>query len=373
MEYQEYINKKKKLYDALLQFIEEETLENHNYLNLTTILDEQEILENKEETTLFLSLLVKISNNHHRLPNFFKKIEKILQFFFTHIKQTFSNFELFELIKSNKQIVLIFIEQQILIVDREIAKEIIYSSQITNTKYHFFFYPEIKEFLNVQEIEKIETKLKEKDPDIFINFKDKRKMGENEQYICELIRNDSVESFVSYVNRKNLTLSNVLIKPSIFETNNTLCKKESTLIEYAAFYGSIQIFQYLKFNDIELTPSLWIYAIHSQNAELIHILEENSVHPPNDDYQICFNESVKCHHNDIANYIRDIFLNHNKINNENIYKNFNFEQMPSILENNIDFYYICRYSYSNLVDFYIKEIQKKYNDKILYHIFLILL
>ena len=52
-------------------------------------------------------------------------------------------------------------------------------------------------------------------------------------------------------------------------------KKKPTLIEYAAFNGSIQIFQYLKMNKVELNEELWSYAIHSGNAQIIHLLEEN--------------------------------------------------------------------------------------------------
>ena len=57
-------------------------------------------------------------------------------------------------------------------------------------------------------------------------------------------------------------------------------RKKITLIEYAAFFGSIQIFNYLKLNKISLTPSLWKYAIHGNNAEIIQILEENHFQLP---------------------------------------------------------------------------------------------
>ena len=30
-------------------------------------------------------------------------------------------------------------------------------------------------------------------------------------------------------------------------------------------------------NEVDLTSSLWLYAIHSNNAELIHMLETNNV------------------------------------------------------------------------------------------------
>ena len=45
-----------------------------------------------------------------------------------------------------------------------------------------------------------------------------------------------------------------------------------TLIEYATFYGSIQIFKYLLNNNVGLTESLWMYAVHGQNSEIIDIM-----------------------------------------------------------------------------------------------------
>ncbi|KAK8843577.1 hypothetical protein M9Y10_024634 [Tritrichomonas musculus] len=110
----------------------------------------------------------------------------------------------------------------------------IFRSQETNTKYHHFFYPEIKEFIEKQEIEKTEKELGNED--MSINFENKRKIGENKKYICELIRNDSIEQFVIYVNQTNLSLFSTKIEPSIFETNSFLMDKKPTLIEYAAFY-----------------------------------------------------------------------------------------------------------------------------------------
>ena len=101
-----------------------------------------------------------------------------------------------------------------------------------------------------------------------------------------------------------------IIKPSIFETNLFLLKRESSLIEYASFYGSMQIIKYLFMNQIELKSTLWLYSIHSKNPELIHFLEENHVKQPiyNERNQ-CYKESIKCHHNDIASYFLNNFAN----------------------------------------------------------------
>ena len=78
------------------------------------------------------------------------------------------------------------------------------------------------------------------------NFSELRKQGENERYLCKLIRGDSVEEFIAYVNKMNISRNATIIQ-SIYETNAFLIKKQSQsdngimLIEYAAFFGSIQI------------------------------------------------------------------------------------------------------------------------------------
>ena len=170
--------------------------------------------------------------------------------------------------------------------------------------------------------------------EITSNFEENRKIGENDNYISKLIQNDSVEEFISYINKTNISLISY-IQPSIFETHSFLLKNKPTLIEYAAFFGSIQIFQFLRFNKVnlesihfDLTPSLWYYSIHGKNADIIHILEENHIEPKYNSFQDCFEEAIKCHHNDIANYFLNNFLPNQKENNIDVYiqylKNYNF-------------------------------------------------
>ncbi|KAK8838967.1 hypothetical protein M9Y10_032427 [Tritrichomonas musculus] len=66
------------------------------------------------------------------------------------------------------------------------------------------------------------------------------------------------------------------VKSSVFEN------KSMTLIEYLGFFGSIHIFQYLTMNNVELKPSLGLYAVQSRNAELIHLIVSYQINPPND-------------------------------------------------------------------------------------------
>ena len=175
----------------------------------------------------------------------------------------------------------------------------------SNPKYFYFFYPEIKRFLDESKLNVIEKKIQEEGETIIEHFKEIRQEGENNSYISNLIRNDSIKEFIIYLNKNNISLSKTTIKKSIFETNSFLIEKQPTLIEYAAFFGSIQIFNFLRLNNVEMKSSLWLYVIHGKNPELIHQLEENKIQPPKNSYKLCFYEAIKCHHNDISCYIKD--------------------------------------------------------------------
>ena len=95
--------------------------------------------------------------------------------------------------------------------------------------------------------------------------------------------------------------------------------KRSTLIEYASFFGSIQIFKYLYLNDVDLKPSLWIYSIHGVDAEMFQILDEKNLEP--DSYDSCLKESIKCHHDDITKYILNNYIGSDDKETKNIFYN----------------------------------------------------
>lgn len=105
-----------------------------------------------------------------------------------------------------------------------------------------------------------------------------------------------------------------------------------SLIEYAAINGSAKIFKYLIENKVKIDDSIWLYAIHGKNPEIIHILEKNQIKP--NSYEELYLESIKCHHNDLAKYIKNKYLadkNDIDISAESIqYYNFKFIQKEMI-------------------------------------------
>ena len=177
-------------------------------------------------------------------------------------------------------------------------------------------------------------------------FEKIRKKGENDNYICKLIRADSIKEFIIFINKENIPLSNT-IKPTFLETNDLLTSWNIDLIKYAAFYGSINIFKYLILNGIKLDPKIWKFAIHSNNSEIIQILIDNDIESEYG-YVANYEEAVKCHHNDIANYLYENFIQDQIYTNE-CFMAFNYLQFPENLSDIKNFTDLCEFNYINLV------------------------
>ena len=363
----------KEVYNILLNYIEKDNQEQEDN-QMISILES----DNHEYLREILQIVSKISENHHRNPAFYANIEKIILQLVPEIKDSFTNSEIFNLFKKDKRILLFLFKNKILDIDKSIINHFYAKSSM---KYSKFFSKEIELFT----IGQIKSELKDNE-----QYEAMRCKGENESFICQLIRDDSIDEFVIFVNQRNFPL-NSIIEKSVFETNPFLLKVEkTTLIEYAAFFGSIQIFQYLRMNGAELSPSLWLYAIHSNNAELIHILENCNVKPPNGTFNKCLSESIKCHHNNIANYIINTYIFEDKPHDElddfldafsldnskntdfdkdvviNIIRYYNYEFFPVDSNQYFIFHYLCKYNYINLVKLYLQNKKINVNFRIVF-------
>ncbi|KAK8837296.1 hypothetical protein M9Y10_036726 [Tritrichomonas musculus] len=338
-----YLNNMKEIQNTFLDFIENDQEDNSTYKKLIDSI--KKVQNNKNHFKSFLHLLVNVSNKHHRGPDFFTKIEKILTFLTDNIQKFFSNVEIFYIFGSNKRILLYFIENKILIVDRAIAN-LMQTEKCQKLNYPQYFYPEVNKFIQCEPIKEFDG-----------NFEENRKIGENHYYISKLIRNDDVSEFIAFVNRSNLSLSETIISPSIFETNSFLLNRKPTLIEYSAFYGSIQIFNYLKYNKVDLNPSLWKYVIRSQNPVLFQILEAEKIEQ--EENRNFYIEAIKCHHNETAEYIYD---NHKELITDDyeviIQKALRYYNFKYIDESDFDknlFFDFIKFDYYEIVDFLIKN------------------
>ena len=193
---QQFINKKQELQKCILDYLEH---------GETIILNDQ---------------LCKIANNHHRNPYFFEKIEQILLHIREKMTSQLSNTEIFDIFKINKRVSLILIKEKFIEIDQIISQKIEKDNKLKE-QYHFYFYPELEEFLDEETKEDKKQFAHEISGNNFGLFETKRRKGENDTKICELIRKDSIEEFIILVNKENLALK-TKIKTSIYETNPLL-------------------------------------------------------------------------------------------------------------------------------------------------------
>lgn len=360
MDIQRFFDIINKSYHHLHEFIENSENPDLELSTLIKDLDELPICANKELMKLFLLIILKVSNSHHQDKDFFNKIFSIIQYILVKSNRILSNWEILHIFKSNKKILHFLLKNNIISFDEQISKYIYKKSFLSPKKYRsyrYIFFPEIKPYIHKEKVKIIEREIHKFDTNFFITLESNRQKGENNSSILyEYIRNDSVEEFISYVNKNQISLSSY-IEPSLFESHSFLIQRQKvTLIEYAAFFGSIQIFQYLQINGVDLSPSLWLFAIHSNNGQIIHFLEgiqTEQISKSNDEF---IEESIKCHHNDMAKYFL-INSNENNQFNKKVFDygfhffNFEFLQFDDIINNiNLSLSKACKYNYFIIVE-----------------------
>lgn len=299
-----YIKERKGLLEKLLEFIDSVNDDGEDFFKQISFLQKEKNEKNKEILRSLLIFIINISQNHYRNANFFKKLESILLFLEDMIKKAFSNTDIFKLFQNDDRILLFLFEQKIISLDKDLLQIFLEEDQKTGFKRIYYLYPSIKDKIDSSLMKKVEKEISNYNSDDFERYKEKCYEGENDSHICSLIRKDSLDEFIIYVNQKNYSLTKT-VERSLFETNLFLKNNPPTLIEYAAFFGSIQIFQYLKMNKALIEPSIWHFAIHGRNPDLIHLIEGLRIIPDDETYQDCLQQSVKCFHNEIANYIQD--------------------------------------------------------------------
>lgn len=324
--------------------------------DLITLFENFQIRESCDELKSFLHLLSNIFENHQQKSNYMQIFEKSLLYFKADIQKYYLNSEIFTIFKHNKRLLLFLLQSKILSIDNFVL------SQLKTDEYSTFFFPEIKYFLTKKELKKIIQKIP-------TEYEYKRQQGQNDSYLSYLIRNDLIDDFIVYVNQVNISLSKK-IPESIFETNSLLSKnKHISLIEYATYFGSINIFKYLRINNVQLESGLWIYAIHSNNAEIIHLLEESLGKQNDEFYKKILEESIKCHHNEIADYLIANYFD--DIENQSFQKEatlkslkyYNFSFINKDFVNKSTFIDLCRFDYASIVEKLLKYDEIDINEK----------
>lgn len=345
--FNQYLSKMKVVQDCLLDFLENDTDE---FQKLNNLLDDFKIKSDKHELKTFIGLLSSVSENHHRNPGFLDKIGQIILILKDQITKIYSNIEIFQVFKGNKNILLFLKENNMLNIDYTI-----YSQKEFTLHFKKYFFPEIKSYIN-------DISISKEIPD---NFEEMRKKRIYDDILLQLLQNDVIDDFIKYVGQNSINL-NMTIKPSYIETNQFLIDKNPSLIEYAAFFGSINIFKYFISNKIKLEPSIVLYAIHGKNHEIIHLILDNTKADSKETLMF-YEESIKCHHNDIAMFFETNYIQHYQLQSiqilQAIVNSYNFEFIRDYIIYQC-FFDICRNDYYFLVENILKlEKYTKFESK----------
>lgn len=337
MDIGKYLEEMKDFQRNLFDYLSEKDVTEENFEKLIKILKNQFNSQNKEQIKEILFLILHASINIYRFPGFFDRIDQLLEKIKEDLYRLFTHEEICIFFESNRRILLFFIKDD----------KSFYQSMVQNKLF--------KANISLD----IETLMKH------------QQSGENETQICKLIRGDCYDDFIIYVNQTNTPLSAV-IETSEFETNSFLIENQPTLIEYAAFYGSHQIFQFLRISGVEMTGNIWLYAMHGNNGEIIHSLEENGIHPADTSYRECLEMSVRFNSEDISSYIQSNLLKN--VNDKNfLYFPYNFQYrnyclFPETVNNSYSFYFLCKYNYVFLVRSLLEINQVNVNSMTILHL-----
>ena len=145
-----YINDKKEIQEIILNIVENDidTDEyNCNLNELSTLLQTQDFSKYPEELKMLIYIISKITKNHHRQKDFFKKIEQILNLIQNDIKNTYSNFEIFYFFKNNLRMILLLFQTNILNAEESIYKYITNKERNKSEQSYFGFREKQKQIL----------------------------------------------------------------------------------------------------------------------------------------------------------------------------------------------------------------------------------
>lgn len=368
-ETQAFVEKIKRIQQILIDIMDKEGQSDELIKNLSHAITKEKINENKNYFKTVLHVICKLTNNHHRPSDFPEKISLIFRTLKSDILNQFKNWEIFNVFKNNKRALLALFREEVLKPEKSIY-DIINTDKYRHSYYIRYFFPEFKQFLSPEYLKQYDLHGSDSDFDV------KRKEGENDQEICKLIRKDSIQEFTNFVEQKKLSLK-TKIEPSYYETNPFLIHKKISLIEYAAFFGSLQIFNYLIENKVEMQPSLWTFAIHGNNIEMIHILEVNKVVPVDESFNQSIKESIKMHHNTVAKVFlhnhpqkaEDTFISCIQFSNYLLFPEDYIEVLNNVNIINEKpspvLFNLIQYDHINLVDYILKTKKLNLNEKII--------
>lgn len=122
--------------------------------------------------------------------------------------------------------------------------------------------------------------------------------GSNPDPLSNILKTDNIEKFQKYLTKTPIKLDSS-ISNSIYESNKLVRKCQ--LIEFCAFYGSVNCFYYLLSNGVKPTERLPLYAIAGGDQRIISAIEKI----PGVAFKNCLSYAIAFHRFDLFKWLFD--------------------------------------------------------------------
>lgn len=179
------IEKLKEIQLAILDYLDNYENDIVDSNKIIHILEDECISKNTYLFRDFLCLISYISNYHQKTKFFWEKIDFILSYYKKEIKENFSQSTFFNIFKNNKRILYFLFNSNILIMDKKLNDHL--KDRMDKYKYNerdmIYFIKEIGSFVDDYSFKYYIEKYPEICDYQSESFDQKRKIGENEDYI----------------------------------------------------------------------------------------------------------------------------------------------------------------------------------------------
>lgn len=261
------------------------------------------------QTPCNLKIMIKI------IGRLIKYRKKQIQCFFTLIDEIFplisANFSKSEIMHlfSQKIIFLKFLHDKYITVE-----DLVNFYGVGSTKIQYF-YPEVKNYLSKNPffLSQLEEPSKYKYIYEYFTSKegeniefadDPRLQAGNNDKLSILIQKDDIDTFQKTVSQNNIDIRHHKIEISNFELTKSFPERSATLIEYAAFHGSLKIFKFLLINNTTFSAQLFQCAFCGRNNEIIHLAEKMTKNIDISDSLInAMSLSIIFHYDELSEYL----------------------------------------------------------------------
>lgn len=266
-----------------------------NILETKQFIVDNDFLKTKQSIRQFL---FTIDSASHARSDLIPLLCDILTFASDRIKAFFQSSEVASIFSNDYIYLALFqcnaidIDTIVTISRRDFATFLFFSKELKE-QVPSFYYGRLKKSSIIRTFLKDETE----------SEVDQRRIFEKDvDPLTKSIQNDDITDFQSILSHSNISINSKThqsINKAIEFANDGY--ESPTLIEYAAYNGSLNIFKFLWMNDAKLPDNILKMAVLGGSYEIIHLLESKNITFD----ESALNSAIEYHRNEIVEYIQN--------------------------------------------------------------------